>query len=424
MPKGGNIHQHAIGAIYAEKFIQFALRDSCYINPVNYQLYYNRQSALTWRDSSAILINTLLNDQPNKRDSIIDYWSVRNYQKFNREGRNWFFNTFMKIIPAFVGHESEILTELCQKAAEENIQYIETMFGVANIEDTLLRITSEIEKNNEYDVLKSDFTLLYKKYEENGINELAKLNADSLDSFITKAKTNGIIVKYQLRGSRIRNDHLLTFGKLMLAFKTAELTDNLVGVNFGGPEDFGNALANYSYHMEMFRFLKEKHPTVNVSLHAGELVAGKGAAKEEDLKFHIFEAITIAGASRIGHGVDLLHETNKVEIISLMKKKSIAVEINLESNEVILGTNPQTHPVRYYFDNNIPICLCTDDEGILRTSLTNQYVLLLDYLPEITYQEIKRIVRNSIEYSFLNSTEKQSVLADLKVKFDLFERQF
>ena len=107
-----------------------------------------------------------------------------------------------------------------------------------------------------------------------------------------------------------------------------------------------------------------------------------------------------------------------------MKERGVAVEINLESNEVILETNPQTHPARYYFENNIPICLCTDDEGVLRTNLTNQYVRLLDYIPEISYSDIKSIVKNSIEYSFLDSTEKQSALANLKMNFDLFEKQF
>ena len=296
MPKGGNIHQHAVGAVYAEKIIQFALHDSCYINPVNYQLYFNQQQALKWKDHSAILINQLLIDQPDKRDSIINYWSVRDYKKYNRDGRSWFFNTFMKIIPACVGNESEILTELCRKAKEENILYIETMFGAANVEDSLSVLTHKMEKNNDYDVLKSGFAGLYEKYEENGLNELAKLYANSLDSFITNAKTNGIIVRCQIPGSRLRNDHILTFGKLMLAFKAIELTNNLAGVNFAGPEDAANALANYSLHMEMFRFLKEKYPNVNVSLHAGELATGKGAAKDEDLKFHIYEAITIAGS--------------------------------------------------------------------------------------------------------------------------------
>lgn len=106
-----------------------------------------------------------------------------------------------------------------------------------------------------------------------------------------------------------------------------------------------------------------------------------------------------------------------------MKENGIAVEINLECNEVILGTNTQTHLVNYYFDNNIRICLCTGDEGILRTNLTNQYLLLLDYVPNIRYIEIKQIVKNSIQYSFLDSIDKHSVLDDIEDKFDIFEKQ-
>ncbi len=422
MPKGGNIHQHAVGAVYAEKIIEFALDDSCYINPNVYQLYANQDQALKWGDQLAIPINTLLIDEPNKRDSIINYWSVRNYKKFNRDGRSWFFDAFMKIIPACIGNEAEILTELCKKAKEENVQYIETMIGVANVENSLSMLAYSMEQNNTYNLLDSGFEGLYERYKSYGMDELAKEYADSLDSFISRSDTNGVTLRCQIQGSRLRDDHVLTFGKLMLAFKTAELTNNLVGVNFAGPEDYEVSLENYSLHMHMFQFLRAKHPNVDISLHAGELALGKGATRDKDLKFHIYEAIAVAGASRIGHGVDLFHESKKDEIIKLMKEKGVAVEINLESNEVILETNPQTHPVNYYLDKNIPICLCTDDEGILRTNLTNQYLLLLDYVPNISYLGIKQIVKNSIQYSFLDSIDKQSVLDDLEEKFDVFEK--
>jgi hypothetical protein len=267
------------------------------------------------------------------------------------------------------------------------------MIGVANIENSLSMLAYSMEQNNTYNLLDSGFEGLYERYKSYGMDELAKEYADSLDSFISRSDTNGVTLRCQIQGSRLRDDHVLTFGKLMLAFKTAELTNNLVGVNF-----------------------------VDISLHAGELALGKGATRDKDLKFHIYEAIAVAGASRIGHGVDLFHESKKDEIIKLMKEKGVAVEINLESNEVILETNPQTHPVNYYLDKNIPICLCTDDEGILRTNLTNQYLLLLDYVPNISYLGIKQIVKNSIQYSFLDSIDKQIILDDMAEKFDVFEK--
>ncbi|MBN1768663.1 MAG: hypothetical protein JW842_09140 [Prolixibacteraceae bacterium] len=241
----------------------------------------NKEQALKWGDKIAIPINALLIDETNKRDSISNYWSVRNYKNFNRDGRSWFFDTFMKTIPAYIGNEAEILTEICRKAKKENIQYIETMIGVANVEDSIAVLAYLMEQNNNYNVLISGFERLYEKYELNGLDELAKEYADSLDSFISRSDTNGVTLRCQIQESRLRDDHILTFGKLMLAFKTAELTNNLVGVNFAGPEDYEVSLENYSFHMRMFQFLRAKHPNVNISIHAGELVLGKGATKDK-----------------------------------------------------------------------------------------------------------------------------------------------
>ena len=105
-------------------------------------------------------------------------------------------------------------------------------------------------------------------------------------------------------------------------------------------------------------------------------------------------------------------------------------EINLSSNEFILGVSHDLHPIEIYLGNDIPIVICTDDEGVLRTSITEQYVLLAhryankeyDEGKIITYDKVKKIVFNSILYSNIKEDEiKTKLLNKLKNDFDTFE---
>ncbi len=425
MPKGGDIHHHASGAPYAEEYIGNAIKDSCYINPVTYQLYDDRNQALQEKDSAAVLINSLLINNPAEKDSIIDNWSVRNYKKRNKDGHDQFFSTFTKFQPAFVGHESELLSAICKRASQDNISYIETMIRVPNVQDSISKLT--LVKNGEWDsddrAIGVKINELYGYLKERDISKWAKVNADSLDNYHARTNRHGVNLKFQTYGIRVCPNQPEIFAHLLLAFETASLTDNLVGVNFLAPEDDLNALKNYKEHMEMFRFLGNRYPKTNISLHSGELVRGKGDVKGADLRFHINDALRTANATRIGHGIDLIKEDDYPGILDFMEKNNCAIEINLESNEVILGTNTTNHPIGEYLKGNVPICISTDDEGVLRTNLTNQYLLLTAYVPDMEYAEIKDIVFNSIEYSFLNDREKSKVLRELKSRFDTFEKE-
>jgi adenosine deaminase len=48
----------------------------------------------------------------------------------------------------------------------------------------------------------------------------------------------------------------------------------------------------------------------------------------------------------------------------------------------------------------VPVALSTDDEGIARIDLTHEYVRAVETFG-LTYADLKEIVRNSLEYSFL-----------------------
>ena len=131
------------------------------------------------------------------------------------------------------------------------------------------------------------------------------------------------------------------FTQMVLAMELAERDPRFAAVNLVQPEDGAESLRDYSLHMRMLNYLHGVHPRAHITLHAGELAPG--LVKPEDLAFHIREAVNIAGAERIGHGVDIRHEDARDELLATMAARHVAVEVPLSSNDQILGcVGPRT----------------------------------------------------------------------------------
>jgi adenosine deaminase len=178
----------------------------------------------------------------------------------------------------------------------------------------------------------------------------------------------------------------------------AKKDQRVVGVNFVAPEDAPVALADYSLHMRMLKYLEAKMPGVNVALHAGELTLG--LVPPEQLRSHIREAVEIGGARRIGHGVDVMYEDRPYELLQMLADRHVAVEIALTSNRLILGVAGKQHPFPVYRRFNVPLVIATDDEGVSRTDMTNELVTAVTSYG-LTYGDVVSLQRNSLEYSFL-----------------------
>jgi adenosine deaminase len=83
-----------------------------------------------------------------------------------------------------------------------------------------------------------------------------------------------------------------------------------------------------------------------------------------------------------------------------MAQKHILVEVNLTSNDVILGIKGSDHPLHAYIAAHVPFALSTDDEGVSRIDLTHEYVKAV-LEQNLDYAELKQSARASLEHSFL-----------------------
>lgn len=425
MPKGGDIHQHFTGSLYAENYLDW-------INKEGYWINKNDFTVITPKESDKLKDTvSVKNLRSNKvmYSNFFSHWSDKDFANHYHDSLApdvQFFNTFSYFSKIFNGNQkyyAEGIQVLKNRAENENVQYIETMFvspgyqkadtafdsmvrsGEINIENKAFRATldgfiSSVRKD----------ALFYSKV--NQYRDLVDLCTRGIDD-------NNFKLRFQSYVSRNTTPSQF-FSGLCAAFYEADKNARVVGVNIVSSENDAIALSDYKLHMQMFRYLKEIYPHIKTSMHAGELTTGM--VLPEELKYHIADAISVAGANRIGHGVDIVYETNALATLKRMKANQIPVEINLTSNDFILGVKDEAHPVRLYTDFGVPIVISSDDAGVSRGSLTEEYVLLASRY-RYSYDEIKQFVSNSINYSFLTTNEKKQGAELLRKKFDEFEHK-
>jgi adenosine deaminase len=140
------------------------------------------------------------------------------------------------------------------------------------------------------------------------------------------------------------------------------------------------------------------YPGAHLSLHAGELVPG--IVPPAGLTFHIHDSVVMAQANRIGHGVDVMHETDAEGLMREMARRNVMVEICLSSNNTILGVSGAQHPLATYLKFGVPVALATDDEGVSRSEISREYLRAVED-QKLGYLQLKAMARNSLQYAFI-----------------------
>ncbi len=125
-----------------------------------------------------------------------------------------------------------------------------------------------------------------------------------------------------------------------------------------------------------------------------------GRVPPEGLRFHIRESVERGGAERIGHGVAVMSEDDPIGLLREMAKKNVLVEICLTSNDSILGVSGDRHPLPIYMRYGVPVALATDDQGVSRSDMTHEYLRAVED-QRLTYVDLKRMARASLEHSFI-----------------------
>ncbi len=428
MPKGGDLHNHFSGSIYAETYINYVVDKDYVINENTLEVRTAAPDGDEWAHFSKLDKEGTL---PAYKQKLIQKWSVKDYNGISYPSDKQFFETFgaFNIANKGAGRLDTGLLELKRRALTENVTYIETMFtsipcGSLNKIDTSYNHLLETAQTKRDEALAiKQLDKLYKLIEDNNAGSCATVFNEELTATHHRLKIDDSVFTMRYQNYVVRVvPPVDVFKSLVVAFESANSCPLIVGVNIVAPEDNEISMRDYWLHMEMFKYCHKKYPKVKYAMHAGELALGM--VKPEDLTWHINAAVHIAGANRIGHGVDMAYEHKSYELLRYMAKNNIAIEINLYSNEFILKVKNDAHPLSLYRKFHVPITINTDDAGVLRSNLTHQYVLLAERYKDVSYEEIKQYVYNSVDYSFIKEESiKDKLKAQLDARFSRFERE-
>jgi len=397
MPKGGDLHNHGGGANYAEDFLSWAAADGLCIATDSYHIVDPPC------DAPGRIPAAGLEHDYSRYSRVIDALSTRGFEAGVGDpqvsGYDRFFATFAGFSPASRHNEGKAIAATREQAAADHVAYVELGTGGRAGAELASRV-EEIDPND-FEALQARVAPLLPKAvadtrADYDLYEAAAAEVDGCKSPSPKPACK-VEIRYLYTAYRTVPPAQV-FAQLALGFALAEADPRFVGVNIAAPEHDPVALRDYALHMRMIAFLKARHPKVALSLHAGELTLG--LVPPRDLSFHIRDAVEVAGARRIGHGIDISYEADASALLKKMARDRVAVEINLTSNAVILGVKGRAHPLSLYREAGVPVVLSTDDEGVSRTDMTNEYVRAVTE-QGLRYGDLKQIVRDGLEYSFL-----------------------
>lgn len=193
-------------------------------------------------------------------------------------------------------------------------------------------------------------------------------------------------------GNKAHNTHYQLIGILSRTFGVdvchAELasiltrSDDILALDLAGDE------VNFPASLFVQHFNTARDAGLNITVHAGEATGPES----------VWQAITLLGAKRIGHGVTA---TQDPALIEYMQKHDIGIEACLTSNyQTGAWTDTANHPIKTFLENGVSVSLNTDDPGISNIDLQHEYQIARDVV-NLSMQQIQQITLNSQQQSFL-----------------------
>jgi adenosine deaminase CECR1 len=298
------------------------------------------------------------------------------------EGRNEFFEAIWGRINDLLQNPyliCDVLVRTMDAFGREGVVYVETQQGVQS-------------------AVKPDGSPY-------SVDEVVSIYRQCLAS--PRAKATGVEVRFQntlLRFSPNAEQRLRDLYAI-----TDRYRDLYVGVNMAGREDNGKGYPQR--FLPVLRELRHKYPDINLSIHAGEV---------DEPNYHIRDTLLL-GAQRIGHGVNLITDP---ETLVQMRYGPYLVEINLISNLLLEYVSDYSqHPFPEYLRIGVPVALSTDDRGMWDSNLSDEfYVAVKEF--NLSWEEIVKLGRNSLYYSFVDPPTKERLLAGYDKRIAAFAEDF
>jgi adenosine deaminase len=198
---------------------------------------------------------------------------------------------------------------------------------------------------------------------------------------------------------RLVADLVRDFGPVRAARTLEEIAEvrslGVIGIGIGGSE--------HEFPPEPFVevFERARQLGFRTSAHAGE------AAGPESVR----GAVDALRADRVGHGTRAAEDP---ALVDELKARRIPLEMCPISN-VRTRAVPDlaAHPIRRFFDAGLLVTVNTDDPAMFQTSLANEY-RELSRVHGFTFDEIRKLIENAVEASWLDEDGKAKLRAKLR----------
>ncbi len=143
-----------------------------------------------------------------------------------------------------------------------------------------------------------------------------------------------------------------------------------------------------------------------LTIHAGE---GESADR-------IWQAAYRLHADRIGHGLTL---RERPELLEKFRERRIALELCPTSNREVVGfadpalpasADLPRYPLRALWDAGLPLTLCTDNPGLSRTTLADEYLAASRMSGGLSLWETLALIRQGFLHAFLPAAEREALI--------------
>tara|TARA_R110002167_G_scaffold103139_1_gene267048 strand:+ start:2720 stop:4216 length:1497 start_codon:yes stop_codon:yes gene_type:complete len=402
LPKGGDLHNHLSGSNFSEWWFELATDQQ--ING-GYR-YYTQIFANMCQNGNALEFSSIGNFLAFRNIQHSHYEQLgecekSQYKALNElnsaekqgwlnsirldksgEGRDEFFEKHWPRLNELMNNpyiQAALLVKNMQAFGQENLVYLETQVGARN----MLRADGSFFEP-------ADVVDIYRQ-------RLAQKDALS----------SGVTTRLQYTLLRFTPD---AEQQLEWIYRFVDQNRDLyVGINMAGRED--NDKGYPLRFLSTLRKLRSTLPAVDLAIHAGEV---------DEPNFHVRDTLLL-GATRIGHGVNLIDDP---QTMLLMRNGQAMVEINLVSNFLLEYINDYSqHPFPEYLRTGIPVALSTDDRGMWDSTMTDEYYVAVKQF-NLSWQELIKLGENSLQYSFVDEKTKQRLLAQYDARLEKFIKDF
>jgi adenosine deaminase CECR1 len=440
MPKGGELHTHLSGDITPERLLELAAqsKEIKYFVRVPNQSYRaddpeayqfvatspNSQSLLQKENTTLIPVSQLLNPQTeSERQHKEKYRQALMISEAEPDPNTVFFKATFARIDAVTSNPEivhQTLADVVQKAHKHHISYVEPMLS------PFPGNPLGGNKGDEYKVLN---VATAREYLGSLIKAVKQANQQLPEN-------ERVEVRFMLS---FRRTSAKQFTQLPIAFELAAANDeigkmiagiNLVGNEYSTVSEIGQEIAQPDNISNYILTLRRLYPSVRLSIHAGE---------SDQWDWHIRDSILL-GAERIGHGVNLVTspESKSVKQICdavnsdttflgkspeelLMRRRGILIEACPTSNHLLLKVPFKCHPFKKWLRMGIPVSLNTDDAGIFGTNITEEFAVAVESQPDLSWEEVKKIARASLEHAFVSESTKTDLIKNWEMQINQFE---